>query len=150
MSTAPSPEDRFAIIDVTFRYCWALDSRDLGGLDSVFLEDAQADLLAPRLIGREAIRARIASAINPLDATQHTVTNHMITVDGDRATCRCYLHSQHVRKVAEGSPNYVVAGRYEDELVRTPDGWRIALRRLVPVWSEGNLEVVRPPQPPQP
>lgn len=140
--------DRQAIVDVTHRYCWSLDSRDLAGLDAVFLPDATAELLSPVLVGREAIRARIASAIVPLDATQHTVTNHMITVDGDRATCRCYLHSQHVREIGEGPSTYVVAGRYEDELVRTAQGWRIAFRRLVVVWSEGNLEVVRPQRTP--
>jgi hypothetical protein len=41
--------------------------------------------------------------------------------------------------------NYVIAGRYEDELVRTADGWRVSFRRLVVVWTDGNLAVVRPP-----
>lgn len=142
--TATFLEDHQAIIEVTHRYCWALDSRRLADLDEVFLPAATADLLAPLLTGREAIRNRIAAALDPLDATQHSVTNHMITVDGDRATCRCYLQSQHVRHAATGSPNYIIAGRYEDELLRSPDGWRIAFRRLVVVWTEGNLNVVRP------
>lgn len=135
--------DRLAIADLTHAYCWALDSRDWAALDQVFLTDATAELRSPLLEGRDAIRSRIARALDPLDATQHTVTNHMIVVDGDRASCRCYLHSQHVRLAAEGTPHYVIAGRYEDELVRTPDGWRISFRRLVVVWSEGNLDVVR-------
>ncbi len=136
--------DRDDIIDLTHRYCWSLDSRDWAGLDTVFLPEATAELRSPLLEGRDAIRARISRAIEPLDATQHTVTNHMVAVDGDTATCRCYLHSQHVREAAVGGGHlYVIAGRYEDELVRTPDGWRIRFRRLVVTWSEGNLDVVR-------
>ena len=136
-------DDRQAIVDLTHAYCWALDSRTWEGLDQVFLPDATADLRSPLLEGRDAIRARIARALDPLYATQHSVTHHMIEIDGDRATCRCYLHAQHVREAAEGSPNYIIAGRYEDELVRTPEGWRISFRRLVVVWVEGNVDVVR-------
>lgn len=150
MSAALTPDqmaDRLEIIELTHRYCWALDSKTWELLDDVFLPDATAELRSDLLEGREAIRNRIRNAITRLDATQHTVTNHMITVgidgDGDRATSRAYLHSQHVRTGVEGGELYVIAGRYEDELVRTPDGWRIAFRRLVSVWSEGNLDVIR-------
>jgi hypothetical protein len=142
--TLPSElEDRLAIIELTHRYCWALDSKQLELLDTVFELDATAELRSAPLEGLEAIRSRIHGALAPLDATQHTVTNHLITVDGNTATSRCYLHSQHVRAAAEGGELYVIAGRYEDELVRTPHGWRIAFRRLVGVWTDGNLEVVR-------
>lgn len=144
MNATDSLADRQAIVDITHRYCWSLDSHDWTGLDLVFAPDATAELLSPALVGREAIRERIATALAVLDATQHTVTNHMITIDGNRATCVCYLHSQHIRHAAQGSPNYVIAGRYEDELVRLPEGWRISFRRLVSVWTDGNLEVVRP------
>jgi SnoaL-like domain len=143
MTLAAELEDRLAIIELTHRYCWALDSKQLELLDTVFMPDARAELRSAPLEGRDAIRNRIHAALAPLDATQHTVTNHMITIDGDTATSRCYLHSQHVRTGVEGGELYVIAGRYEDELVRTPDGWRIVFRNLVGVWSEGNLEVVR-------
>ena len=141
--TAQAVADRLEIVDLTHRYCWALDSKTWDLLDDVFLPDATAELRSAPLIGRDAIRDRIRTAIERLDATQHTVSNHLITVDGDRASSRTYLHSQHVRAGAEGGELYVIAGRYEDELVRTPDGWRIAFRRLVTVWSEGNLDVIR-------
>lgn len=139
-------DDRAAIIDVTHRYCWALDSRQWPLLDDVFLPDATAELASPLLADRAAIVARVQRAIVPLDATQHTVTNHMVEVRGDEAECMCYLHAQHVRAAAEGGPLYVVAGRYHDRLVRTAGGWRIAHRRLEIVWTEGNIAVVVPPR----
>lgn len=144
MTAHTDVEDRFAIADVTHTYCWALDSKQFEMLDDVFLPDATAELLSPLLTGRDAIRDRISSALTVFDATQHTVTNHMIVVDGDRATCRCYLHAQHVRAGTPGGDLFVIAGRYEDELLRTSNGWRIVFRRLVQVWSEGNTEVTRP------
>ena len=44
----------------------------------------------------------------------------------------------------EGGDNYIIAGRYDDRVVRTPDGWRIAHRVLTVDWTEGNPAVVRP------
>jgi ketosteroid isomerase-like protein len=135
--------DRQAIVDLTVDYCWALDDRDWDALDRVFTPDATAELLAD-LAGVEAIKARVRRALEPLDDSQHLVATHQVRIDGDRATCRCYLQAQHVRRGVEGGENYIVAGRYEDEMVRTADGWRIARRVLVPMWTEGNPAVVRP------
>jgi ketosteroid isomerase-like protein len=135
--------DRLAIIDVTIAYTWALDTHDWDALDDVFTPDATASLLV-ELEDREAIKERIRRALTPLDDSQHMVSNHDVRVDGDTATSRCYLHAQHVRHAAEGGPNYIVAGRYEDRFTRTPDGWRIAHRTLTVMWTDGNRKVIRP------
>jgi SnoaL-like domain len=135
--------DRLAIVDVTIAYCWALDTREFDALDDVFTPEATAVLAAPELHGVEAIKRRIETALTKLDDSQHMVSNHDVRVDGDTATCRCYLHAQHVRRAASGGPNYVIAGRYEDRLVRTTAGWRIAHRTLTVMWTEGNLAVIR-------
>jgi 3-phenylpropionate/cinnamic acid dioxygenase small subunit len=134
--------DRAAITDVTIRYCWALDTKDWSVLDSVFTEDANGDLLED-VVGRVAIKKRVETALSRMDETQHLISNHQIVVQGDTATCRCYLQAQHVRKAAHGGPNFIIAGRYEDELKRTPEGWRISFRRLVVMWTDGNPAVSR-------
>jgi hypothetical protein len=134
--------DRAAITDVTIRYCWALDTKDWAVLDSVFTEDANGDLLED-VVGRVAIKKRVETALSHMDETQHLISNHQIVVQGDTATCRCYLQAQHVRKAAHGGPNFIIAGRYEDELKRTPEGWRISFRRLVVMWTDGNPAVSR-------
>ncbi len=133
------------IIALAARYCRALDTKDWSQLDEVFLPDATAVLGAPnQLVGRDAIVDRIRTALDYLDDSQHLVGNHEVTIDGNTGTQRCYLQAQHVRAVADGSPNYMIAGRYEDRVQKTPEGWRIAHRTLTVMWSEGNLAVVRP------
>jgi ketosteroid isomerase-like protein len=137
--------DERAIVDVAVRYCWALDTRDWAALGDVFLPDATAGLgTGAELVGLEAIAARCSAALTPLDDSQHIVSTHQVSVDGNTATHRCYLHAQHTRHAAGSGANYVIGGRYEDRLVRTPNGWRIAHRDLVMMWTEGNLGVVRP------
>ena len=48
------------------------------------------------------IIARIGGAILRLDHTQHLISNHLVTVDGDTGTHRCQLQSQHVRAGVRG------------------------------------------------
>lgn len=149
MADARSAEllaDRQEIIDLTITYCWAIDTKQWDVLDDVFLPDATALLAMPApLEGIAAIRERISSALTPLDDSQHIVANHQVVIDGDQATCRCYLQAQHVRHAAAesgGGANFIIAGRYEDRMVRTENGWRIAHREIIPMWREGNPDVI--------
>lgn len=139
--------DRQEIIDLTHSYCWALDTHRWDELDDVFLAEATAILGSRVLEGVQAIKERVARALSPLDDSQHMVSTHQVLVDGDSATSRCYFHAQHVRSAVRNAgthgPNYVVAGRYEDRVVRTDAGWRIAHRELVTMWTDGNVAVVR-------
>ncbi len=137
--------DEREIRDVAFRYCRALDTKDWALLDEVFVPDATGQLGSPTtLVGIEAIRGRIRTALAHLDDSQHLVGNHEIAVDGDAATHRCYLQAQHIREAAVGGPNYIVAGRYEDQLARTEAGWRITHRTLTVMWTDGNVAVAHP------
>jgi 3-phenylpropionate/cinnamic acid dioxygenase small subunit len=137
--------DERNIVAVATRYCRALDTKDWAALSTVFLPEATADLATNvLLVGLDAIVNRISTALQHLDDSQHLVGNHEVTVDGDSATHRCYLQAQHVRKAAVGGANYLVGGRYEDRLVRTAEGWRIAHRTLVVMWIDGNLAVPHP------
>ncbi|MGB3735653.1 MAG: nuclear transport factor 2 family protein [Ilumatobacter sp.] len=132
------------IVAVATAYTWALDQHRWDGLRDVFTDDATATLGNPdRLVGIDAIIGRIRAALERLDDSQHLVGNHEVVVSGDTATHRCYLHAQHIRHGANGGPHYIVAGRYEDEMTRTGDGWRITHRNLQVMWTRGNTAVVR-------
>jgi hypothetical protein len=136
--------DEQDIVDLTIAYCWAIDSRNFDELRDVFVPEGVANYAGTEHIGVDAIIARCSAALTPLDASQHMVNTHQVQVIGDTATSRCYFHAQHVRSAASGGANYIVAGIYEDALVRTGAGWRIRHRTLRTLWTEGNLAVIRP------
>ncbi len=135
--------DKQAVIDVAIAYTYALDSNEFDLLDDVFLPDATVNYTDENARpGRDGIKDRIAEALGPLDNSQHICSNHEVHIAGDTASHRCYLQAQHIRDVGEGSPLFIVAGRYVDDLVRTPDGWRIKHRDLIRMWTDGNPAVV--------
>jgi hypothetical protein len=63
--------------------------------------------------------------------TMHRLTNQVITVDGDGAEARTYVDGLIMFGGAGSGVNAI--GFYDDEFVRTGDGWRIARRRFTPV-----------------
>jgi pimeloyl-ACP methyl ester carboxylesterase/ketosteroid isomerase-like protein len=138
--------DRQAIVDVIVRYAVALDTRDWRLLADCFTPDATAvyDRFDGPLRGFEAIQAGIQEALRPLDSSQHLLGNHVIDISGDRARASTYLLAQHYTKGTAGGDTWTLGGTYHDELVRTPEGWRISLRRLETAWTDGNRRVFDP------
>ena len=130
--------DHQAIVELTATYCWALDEKAFDRLRHVFLPDATAQLGSSSQRGIDEIIDRVSTTLARFEGSQHMVSTHLIEVDGDTATCRCYLYAQHVRPVGDEPPLLAVGGRYEDRLVRTADGWRIAHRTLVCMWRSGE------------
>ncbi len=136
--------DERAIVEVTHRYCAALDGRDWDALSRCFTPDAIA--VYGRITGQHegigAIQRVCRTALEPLDASQHLVANHLVELLGDQAKSSCYIRAQHTRRGLEDGENFMVAGTYEDEWRRTADGWRICRRTLVVSWTEGNPAVL--------
>ena len=134
-------DDEKAIIDLTIAYTWALDERRFDDLRTIFAADATAELAGVRCDGLEAIIARIRGALMKVDASQHVISNQQVRVDGDTATCRCYLVGQHIKRGLPGGEHFIMSGTYSDRLARTADGWRITERSLEILWTEGNPAV---------
>jgi hypothetical protein len=74
-----------------------------------------------------------ASAFSAFTATHHAITNHRIVIDADRATIRAHVRAEHwlpAEMVGDGPACWLVVGFYDDEAVRTVDGWRLSKVRL--------------------
>ena len=63
--------------------------------------------------------------------TMHRMSNQVIEVSGDRAVARTYVDG--LIMAADNGSGVNAVGFYDDGLVRTADGWRIARRRFTPV-----------------
>ena len=61
-------------------------------------------------------------------ATQHFVTNPLIKLSGDTATSRSLLFNTMTMEQDSGSQTLLIGAWYNDELIRTDKGWRIAKR----------------------
>ena len=135
-------EEKQKIVDLTIAYTWIIDHGPRERLREIFTENAVFIIDTRHLNGIDEIRGKIERTLGGLSSSQHIVSNHQISIDGDTATSRCYLHAQHTLTGTEGGDNYVMAGRYIDKLVRVDSEWRIAERQLMLDWTEGNNRVL--------
>ena len=137
MSTLAHLVDRQAIHDLVTRYACAVDRRDFEAVAACFTPDADTDYTffkGPIGVVLEKIRAGVGG----FAMTMHVLGNHFAEIHGDEATSETYAVCYHRRPGAPEGVDLVVAMRYLDELVRTPDGWRIRRRRATVEWQHGG------------
>lgn len=135
-------EDRFEIQDLMNAYAQMVDGRDWERMDEVFAPGATLDYCStggkagPYLETLEWLDR----ALDPWPLNLHFITNLSVELDGDRARSRCYFHAPMGRAGDDGSQLVITnAGYYDDELVRTKHGWRIAARHCEQTIMIGHL-----------
>ena len=129
---ADSLDDRVAISDLLVRYATGIDTKDWPLFRSCFTENVLADYGDIGVWnGVEEITSFMEVAHRHMPHTKHRMSNFVVEVDGATATAVSYVHAV---LVFETGPNdwSDAIGHYEDKLVRTPEGWRIAERKWYP------------------
>jgi 3-phenylpropionate/cinnamic acid dioxygenase small subunit len=134
--------DRAEISEVLVRYATGIDHRDWPLFRTCWADDVYADYeQVGQFSDADTLTDRMRMLHEPMGPTYHRLSNFVITVAGDRATARSYFHAV-LQLVPGDSTNWFDAiGHYDDELLRTPDGWRIS-RRIVStarILSHGDL-----------
>jgi 3-phenylpropionate/cinnamic acid dioxygenase small subunit len=121
--------DKAQIADVLIRYATGIDFKDWALFRTCWTDDVDADYGdVGRFSGGDAITELMTQLHNGMGPTYHRLSNLAITVESDRATARSYVHAV-LQAIPDDSASWVEAlGHYDDELVRTPQGWRIARR----------------------
>jgi SnoaL-like domain len=137
-------DDRFAVIETLDRYGVALDTRDWPLLDRVFTPDATADYGDTRCASREQIRRLIERTLGGCGPTQHLLGVYRIAISGDEATSTCAIRAHHVGRGDQAQLVYECFGEYRDELVRTPEGWRIRHRAMRITHETGSRAILKP------
>jgi len=124
-------KDRFDIHDVMHRYARMVDRRQWELQDQVFAPDATIDYTSTGgQVGhyKETLKW-LNSALEPWPLNLHFISNIEIQLNGDRAQATSYFNAPMGRKTKDDSQFIITnAGYYEDDLIRTPEGWRIAKR----------------------
>ena len=145
--TTTETEDRLAILELIGRLVLLLDARDWGALEQLFTDTVYSDRTS--LLGGEPVTLGAAEFVDGwrqtlqnLDAVHHMITCHVISLDGDQATCAANMQGNHVFVNGSGGPMWTVGGRHDYELKRTLDGWRIAGLTFTIQWATGNQNIV--------
>jgi 3-phenylpropionate/cinnamic acid dioxygenase small subunit len=124
--------DRQDIADVLLRYATGIDQRDWPLFRTVFTDDCELDYgEVGAWKGVDAVTEFMQQAHAMAGHTMHRLTNYVITVGGDSAAARTYVDA--LIMLSDNSSGVNAAGFYEDELVRTDDGWRVTRRRFIQV-----------------
>ncbi|WP_297795439.1 nuclear transport factor 2 family protein [Mycobacterium sp.] len=125
-------DDRQDISELLVRYATAIDRRDWPLFRTVFTDDCELDYGE---IGRWQGVDEVTNFMDKTHAmaghTLHRLSNQVITVDGDEASARTYVDA--VIMFGDNQAGVNAWGFYDDGIVRTSDGWRIARRRFTQV-----------------
>ena len=133
-------EDITEIIGLKARYCRAADcgwdraKPDAAGIADLFVTDGVWDAgpAFAALNGQREIRDYFESKEHPFGL--HTVSNPIIRVDGDRATGQWQLLCP---SIIENEQSLLIGGIYDDEFVRSANGWRFKTIRVTIVFTRG-------------
>ena len=149
-STAPNEmADKFAVTETLYRFAAGIDLKDRELLASAFTDDAVSDFrLAaakagfeyPVLEGRDLIASALSDSLKYIDTT-HSVSNPRVSVSGDTARLDALVEAQHVSQ-NDQSRHYLMKNRYDVELVRDGEVWRIKRVTVDNVWRSGDPAVL--------
>jgi len=141
--------DKDAIEQVYIRYCEIVDAKTFDDMHEVFTEDATGDYT--QALGPGVISPDCASLIASMHAnlgpdsncgpTHHNVGNFRVKVDGDTARAKVHYYAEHIGRGDYEGEQYSMWGQYEDDLVRTPQGWRVKARLYKCYFSRGPAAV---------
>jgi 3-phenylpropionate/cinnamic acid dioxygenase small subunit len=133
MSAADDHAAKQDIAEVLVRYATGIDRRDWALFRTCFTDDLRADYgdSGGTFDSSDAITDFMTTSHAEMGHTMHKLSNLAITVEGDTATARTYVDA--ILMAPDGRSGLNPIGFYDDELVRTADGWRIARRRFTMV-----------------
>jgi hypothetical protein len=140
--------DRLEIDDLLTRYATGVDRKDWDLWETCFTPDAHIDYRAfgGTSGGVKEVRAWLEKTMAMFETSQHMVINREVAIEGDTATCRSgFYNPMTLARPGDAPPLlWFDGGYYCDELVRTPEGWRIQRRVEEFSYSTRTMQLLRP------
>jgi ketosteroid isomerase-like protein len=133
--------DKVEIQETISLYHEAGSTTDWDQMMATFLPDGiwEVPALRIRSQGQAAIREAMTALMEPIEYLVQINAPAIIAVDGDAAAARSLIRE--CAKLHGQAGVIDVVGRFEDELRRTPDGWRFAHRTFTILGSHLSAEI---------
>lgn len=143
--------DRAEAVDVVYRYATSIDTRDWDLHRSIFTDEMESDFSSlgggegpqPTSMTADAWVDGLKALMPGFAATQHSMTNPRVAIDGDVATVQMYMQAEHLLVHDDGQPEFwSIGGYYTDDLVRSGETWKIRKVRLTVTWQRGDQAIM--------
>ena len=122
-----------AIRDLVLRYCRAIDRRDYGALEKLYMPDAIDDHGGMFCGPASGFLEWLPDILESMQVTSHMITNHLITVDGDQAEGEVYCTAYHL---TDDNEEIIIGGRYLDKYSCVDGQWFFQHRKIVMDWNQ--------------
>lgn len=152
--TVETLNDRLSIMEICMSWHWHLDLKQWDQLEQLMTDEvavpsyaeahnAEAGASNGTVRPRSEAIAGLRVLMEGLE-TQHLVTgHHVIALNGNDAACVGHSFNMHIGppQPMNAENKLMHANRYQWNLKRTPDGWRIFDHTVERVWGWGNEAV---------
>lgn len=125
-------EDELAIRGLIERYADAVNRRDAADWADLWTGDGVWEVFGSEIAGRDAVVGAWSGAMKSFSFVFHVVHSAVIDVEGESARGRWTVSEQLIDSA--GTPGVLLA-LYHDEYRRESGAWKIARRRLQPVYQ---------------
>jgi hypothetical protein len=148
---ALSPDDRLEITQLVSRYAYALDTGSGNGYDyaDLFAQDGEFVGTRGTTRGREALaelgRLGFVDGRKPANGVGHFIMNHVVTPAAGGAAGKQYMVLVQIGENGQPGGQFSnVGGHYEDQYVKTAQGWRFKRRQFIPSASTRGGDAAPP------
>ena len=135
--------DRNDIVDTITRLFWHVDHHDWDDAVGVFDQQVTLDYTSlqggePATLDATDVVAGWRAVFEAIDAHQHLVANHLVTVDRGAAVATAGFIATH----QFGGDTWTLGGDYRFDLRRVDDAWRITSMTMTAGWQTGDVSLM--------
>ena len=136
--------DHIQIIELINHFGMAIDLRDWKSFQNLFAESVEFDYSSIGEVAATLHPADIAntarSDLGGFQTTQHVITNHLVQVQDNNASCQAHVRAMHFLP-NKGESMLEMGGHYKAGLVRIENDWKIKGWKFTILWSRGNEQL---------
>lgn len=147
-------DDKLMIAETIYLYAIGIDTKDFDLYGSIFADQVNIDFSSyegssvpeTTVLTRDQWVSRVRPLFTGLAATQHSMTNPVVIIDGDTASCRMYMQAHHVFEPEKEDSWFTIGGYYDDTLTRdaeSPSGWKLTGVKLTVLWRKGQESIMQ-------
>lgn len=130
--------DRAAIVESTENIAQGVDLHQWSSVVASLAPVVQLDTGTARERSAESLVALWRALVEPFTATQHVLTNFHVEINDHDAEVHSRFHATYWLRDAEGGDFLMLEGLCEHGLIRTPDGWRVSMIKILRQAASGN------------